>query len=395
MSVNVANLSSRMEELKRCMDGGLIGAEEYAHMRKLLCDKFLELPSTQPGRSGHAASCDDVFAEHALPKSKGGIPKFDRQTSGFCHEDAMQYVDEHQKSTLARTPRQVLEELQKGNARFWGGYAVRPEKSAFQRRALIAKQFPSVAVLSCSDSRVPVEIVFDQGLGDMFVVRNAGNCLGTSALASLQFAVDHLKVKVIIVMGHEGCGAVKAAQASAEALEQHPEELSTLLKYLRLGLQPDQLSCVSDARARDREAGVSNVQFQVAQLARDKSVLAAVRNKELMVAGAFYEMSSGIVDFLAEISDETLSETLQQMHRTSAVAQPRDFAAVAEPMSSQSLSMASNMCTNCNGGLVQRFGTVWPVTYAATGSSTPVRTSSGPLRSIRPVLRTDRSRLGA
>jgi len=384
MSVNVANLSSRMEELKRCMDGGLIGAEEYAHMRKLLCDKFLELPSTQPGRSGHAASCDDVFTERALPKSRGA--KLRSSNSGFSHEDAMQYVDEHQKSTLARTPRQVLEELQKGNARFWGGYAVRPEKSAFQRRALIAKQFPSVAVLSCSDSRVPVEIVFDQGLGDMFVVRNAGNCLGTSALASLQFAVDHLKVKVIIVMGHEGCGAVKAAQASAEALEQHPEELSTLLKYLRLGLQPDQLSCVSDARARDREAGVSNVQFQVAQLARDKSVLAAVRNKELMVAGAFYEMSSGIVDFLAEISDETLSETLQQMHRTSAVAQPRDFAAVAEPMWSQSLSMASNMCTNCG---------TFAGHSAATGFVAPVRTSVGPLRSIRPVLRTDRGRLGA
>jgi len=299
---------------------------------------------------------------------------------GFSHEDAMQYADERQKTNLARTPRQVLEELQKGNARFWGGYAVRPEKSAFERRALIAKQFPSVAVLSCSDSRVPVEIVFDQGLGDMFVVRNAGNCLGTSALASLQFAVDHLKVKVIIVMGHEGCGAVKAAQASAEALEQHPEELSTLLKYLRLGLQPDQLSCVSDARARDREAGVSNVQFQVAQLARDKSVMAAVRNKELMVAGAFYEMSSGIVDFLAEISDETLSETLQQMHRTSAVAQ------LAEPMWSQSLSMASNMCTNCG---------TFAGHSAATGFVAPVRTSSGPLRSIRPVLRTDRSRLGA
>jgi len=290
----------------------------------------------------------------------------------------MQYVDKHQKSTLARTPRQVLEELQKGNARFWGGYAVRPEKSAFQRRALIAKQFPSVAVLSCSDSRVPVEIVFDQGLGDMFVVRNAGNCLGTSALASLQFAVDHLKVKVIIVMGHEGCGAVKAAQASAEALEQHPEELSTLLKYLRLGLQPDQLSCVSDARARDREAGVSNVQFQVAQLARDKSVMAAVRNKELMVAGAFYEMSSGIVDFLAEISDETLSETLQQMHRTSAVAQLAEW--------SQSPRMASDMCTNCG---------TFAGHSAATGFVPPVRTSLGPLRSIRPVLRTDPSRLGA
>merc|ERR1712048_1236715 len=112
---------------------------------------------------------------------------------------------------------EVMADLQKGNARFWMGHATRPEKSAFERRALITKQFPSVAVLGCSDSRVPVEIIFDQGLGDMFVIRVAGNCLDITTLASLQYAVHHLKVKVLMVMGHEGCGAVKASLAAARS----------------------------------------------------------------------------------------------------------------------------------------------------------------------------------
>merc|ERR1712226_1692090 len=110
----------------------------------------------------------------------------------------------------------------RGNVRFWTGQATRPEKSAFERRALISKQFPSVAVLGCSDSRVPVEIVFDQGLGDMFVVRVAGNCLDTSTSASLDYAVHHLKVKVVVVLGHEGCGAEKAAGLPLEKIEQEP-----------------------------------------------------------------------------------------------------------------------------------------------------------------------------
>merc|ERR1739848_668569 len=111
------------------------------------------------------------------------------------------------------------------------------ETSAFERRALISKQFPSTAILGCSDSRVPVEIIFDQGLGDMFVIRVAGNCLDTTTIASLQYAVHHLKIKVLIVMGPEGCGAVKAAQLPVDAINKEPESLGTLLKGMRKGLE--------------------------------------------------------------------------------------------------------------------------------------------------------------
>merc|ERR1719510_868932 len=121
-------------------------------------------------------------------------------------EEARNLADEGHEKAKMQSPPQVLSDLQKGNARFWMGTARRPESSAFERRALISKQFPLTAILGCSDSRVPTEIVFDQGLGDMFVIRVAGNCLDTTTTASLQYAVNHLKVKVVVVMGHEGCG---------------------------------------------------------------------------------------------------------------------------------------------------------------------------------------------
>merc|ERR1712217_127253 len=192
---------------------------------------------------------------------------------------------------------------QKGNTRFWMGVAQRPEMSAFQRRALIISQFPSVAVLGCADSRVPVEIVFDQGLGDMFVVRVAGNCLDTTTTASLQYAVCHLGVKVLLVMGHEGCGAIKAAQLPDEKIEQEPPDLRTALLNLKEGLDLERLAQVQDPRARDRESVVTNVKSQLYAITRDETIMKKVKAKELIVAGAFYEISSGIVDFFLEITE--------------------------------------------------------------------------------------------
>jgi carbonic anhydrase len=216
-------------------------------------------------------------------------------------EEAAQFADETQIKVMSRTPAQVLGELQKGTARFWTGEAARPEKSAFERRGLIAKQFPSVAVLGCADSRVPVEIIFDQGLGDIFTVRVAGNCLDTSTHASLQYAVKHLKVKVLLVLGHESCGAVKAA--SAPDTPEHPDELRLLLKNVREGLPLDSLKHITDERARDREAVVANVRNQVTAITQDDCIMDSVRSGDLVISGAFYGISSGIVDFFAEVSD--------------------------------------------------------------------------------------------
>lgn len=227
-------------------------------------------------------------------------------------EEARLHADSDQRKSMARSPRDVMEILQKGNVRFWTGSATRPEKSAFERRALISKQFPSVAVLGCSDSRVPIEIVFDMGLGDMFVVRVAGNCLDNSTKASLQFAVVHLEVKVVLVLGHESCGAVKAAQMSMQDIQKESVALAGHLGKLHAGLDKARLSQVHDPRAQDREAVVTNVKRQIAELKKDATIMSKVGSKDLIVVGGMYELSSGIVDFfdeIAEVKDDFLRST--------------------------------------------------------------------------------------
>lgn len=238
----------------------------------------------------------EVFSESSNFASVAGW-------EGFSMEDAMQHAAQINKAAKELTPAEVLKNLQRGNARFWTGCATRPEKSAFERRALIMQQFPQVAILGCSDSRVPIEVVFDQGLGDVFVVRVAGNCLDTGTTASLQYAVRQLKVKVLMVMGHEGCGAVKAAARSPEELNKEPKALGGLLRILKSGLDEQRLANVHDSRAHDREAVVTNVRRQIEQLCKDKSIMAKVASKELLVVGGFYEISSGIVDFFMEVAE--------------------------------------------------------------------------------------------
>jgi len=232
---------------------------------------------------------------------------------GFSMEESRQRADKEQEEALARSPAEILAGLQKGNVRFWTGTAKGAEQSAFERRALIAAQFPSTAVLGCSDSRVPTEIVFDQSLGDLFVVRVAGNCIATSTTASLQFAIFQLKVKVVMVMGHEGCGAVKAALQPTEAIEGEPEALSTMLKSIKTGLDYKRYADVNDPRAHDREAVVTNLRRQCEKIVSDDTILALVKKGELIIVGAFYEISSGIVDFLFEVS--TTSDIPPEMYR--------------------------------------------------------------------------------
>jgi len=216
---------------------------------------------------------------------------------GFSMEEARKLADAGQEASVKQSPEQVLASLQRGNARFWMGHATRPERSAFERRALICKQFPSTAILGCSDSRVPVEIVFDQGLGDMFVVRCAGNCLEMGTTASLQYAVHHLKVKVLVVMGHEACGAVKAAALPDDVLKNEAPALCKCLTQIKAGLDFERLNKIQDPRSQDREAVITNVKRQVEALARDEKIMQQVKAGELVIIGAFYEISSGIVDF--------------------------------------------------------------------------------------------------
>jgi carbonic anhydrase len=200
------------------------------------------------------------------------------------------------KDPVATNPDEAIRALKLGNARFFGGQAQRPEASAAERRAQILGQTPFGVVLSCSDSRVPTEIVFDQGLGDLFITRVAGNVIDRTTLGSIEYAVGHLKTHVVVVMGHEGCGAVKAALLPPGDRARETENIQFLLDQIAPGLE--KLPAIRDEKAKMREAVIANVRVQVQKLKKVPFIQDAMTSKKIAVIGAFYEITSGAVDFL-------------------------------------------------------------------------------------------------
>ncbi len=200
------------------------------------------------------------------------------------------------KDPGANTPAEALHALKDGNARFYSGAPQRTALAANERRAQIMSQTPFAVVLGCADSRVPVEIVFDQGPGDIFSIRVAGNIVEASTLGSIEYAVRYLKVHLVIVMGHEGCGAVTAALRDETERQNEPEYIRFLLDHIAPAVRD--LPPIRDSKARMREAVILNVRHQVEQLKTNPIVTAAVERKQIEVIGAFYEIGSGAVDFL-------------------------------------------------------------------------------------------------
>ncbi len=199
------------------------------------------------------------------------------------------------------SPPEAIRALKEGNSRFFGGQSMRHDLGANERRAQIMGQTPFAVVLACSDSRVPVELVFDQGFGDLFVVRVAGNVVGQEGLGTIEYAIRHLRVQLIMVMGHEGCGAVQSAMFPEEDILREPEALQALIRRIQPSLTG--LPEIRDRKARMREAVLNNVRHQVATLRAQETVRLAEENGQIRVIGGFYEIGSGAVDFLVEDED--------------------------------------------------------------------------------------------
>ncbi len=178
-----------------------------------------------------------------------------------------------------------------GNKRFVTGNPTHPNQSLSRRREMAEGQNPRAAVLACADSRVSPEIVFDQGLGDLFVVRVAGNVANEHILGSLEYAVEHLGTQLIVVLGHNRCGAVGAACAGGEA----PGHIGSLVQALAPAV--DNISA-SEAGRVDMVAK-ENVRLTVKRLQSCGPILAEwVRQGKLEVAGAFYDLDSGVVEIV-------------------------------------------------------------------------------------------------
>ena len=210
------------------------------------------------------------------------------------------------KAPSIKTTEEAILALKIGNARFFGGQRLPSDFSAVDRRAQILTQTPFAVILGCSDSRVPTEIIYDQRAGDLFVIRVAGNVVEATTLGSIEYAINHLKTRVVVVMGHEGCGAVQAAMLDEAERRFESQYIQFLLDRIVPGVS--KLPQIRDSKARMREAVIANVRMQVHQLKQNPVVIEATQKNEIAVIGAYYEISSGAVDFLETEEDLRLDD---------------------------------------------------------------------------------------
>jgi carbonic anhydrase len=193
----------------------------------------------------------------------------------------------------AVTAEQALERLKKGNEKFVTDRSEAANVGAERRRKLAQGQHPFAIILTCADSRVAPEIVFDQGLGDLFVVRVAGNIADAPAIGSLEYAATVLEVPVIVVLGHSSCGAVEAALKTPSGTQ-----LSAGLGSLVEAIRPA-VAQVKDKPGDPLNNAVrANVVHVVGQLTGGKPLGDLVTQGKVKVAGAHYDLASGVVELL-------------------------------------------------------------------------------------------------
>jgi carbonic anhydrase len=196
---------------------------------------------------------------------------------------------------------EALSRLREGNARFVSAQRNHDELTSERRRRKVAAgQEPFAIVLGCSDSRVPAEIVFDQGLGDLFVIRVAGNIVAPSQVGSVEFAAERFGTRLVVVLGHSNCGAVTA---TIEELSRRTEERSRNLRSIVNRIRPSVLAAQAGNERMSREDLVrhavrANILMSVNQLRHGSEVLEQLIEKDgLLVVGAEYSLETGLVEF--------------------------------------------------------------------------------------------------
>jgi carbonic anhydrase len=197
--------------------------------------------------------------------------------------------------------REALERLKEGNRRF---VSDAPSLHIFtndaRRRELAAGQEPFAIVLGCSDSRVPAEIVFDQGLGDLFVIRVAGNIVAPSQVGSVEFAAERSGTRLVVVLGHSNCGAILATlEELGRPSEDQSRNLRSIVDRIRPSVEPLLASGLGNQPAAlVREAVRANIRASANHLRHGSEVLEQlIQTNGLLVVGAEYSLDSGIVDF--------------------------------------------------------------------------------------------------
>lgn len=206
------------------------------------------------------------------------------------------------------TAQEALERLQTGNQRFASGkHDVASLDSEKRRAAVAGGQEPFAIILGCSDSRVPAEIVFDQGLGDLFVIRVAGNIVAPSQIGSIEFAVGSFKTPLVVVLGHSNCGAVSATLDSMDQpLDKQSSHLYSIVDRVRPSLEPLLATNLrNDRKALLKQAVKANISASANHIRHSSPILEQLhKNGKLLVVGAKYSLETGVVDFFDGMPSE-------------------------------------------------------------------------------------------
>ncbi len=200
-------------------------------------------------------------------------------------------ASDHAHPTSDLSPEAALRQLVEGNQRFVAAKRLNPHEDVARLTEVAAGQTPFAAILSCADSRVVPEIVFDQGIGDLFIVRVAGNIAVTEDVASEEYAVGVLGVPLLVVLGHAKCGAVKAALEGGE--------LPGVIESLVFAIQP--AIAASEGQPGDRltNAVKANVRLQMQRLQSSSVIASALQQGKLKIVGAYYDLETGTVSLLS------------------------------------------------------------------------------------------------
>jgi carbonic anhydrase len=190
------------------------------------------------------------------------------------------------------TPDETLAKLMEGNKRFVNQKRKKPNQTTVRLEEVAAGQAPFAAVLSCADSRVPVEIVFDRGVGDLFVVRDAGNIAADESIGSLEFGTLVLGAKVLMVIGHQDCGAVISTMKELEV----PGKIGLILDNIKPAIA--NYLGKADDKAAVKKATEANVLFQMEQLKKSPVIAELIANNKLKIVGGYSNLKTGEITLI-------------------------------------------------------------------------------------------------
>ncbi|MDY6052423.1 MAG: carbonic anhydrase [Rothia sp. (in: high G+C Gram-positive bacteria)] len=197
--------------------------------------------------------------------------------------------------TTIETPIQAWERLMEGNARFVEGTRSHPNQDAARRAELVAGQYPFAAIFGCGDSRLAAEIIFDLGLGDAFVVRTAGQVLDDAVLGSLEYAGGELKTPLIMVLGHDSCGAIKATHQALISGNMPTGFIRNLVE----GILPSVISTDLPEDATINDMVVEHTRQTAARIAEQSGIIReGIEDGSLAVVGVFYHLADGKADLV-------------------------------------------------------------------------------------------------